>query len=178
MCQLSSFYFLLTPESTCGRAYYIIEHSTLCKNPAVHILLWGFCLWSGSHVTLFTHPSLYQWHFVLRNPMCWATSRWTSSSAKYARMLRLEQSKQYTTFPKHPDQLGGPHNLLFDRYQGSFLGWSDWSVKLTTELHLVQSWEWLEIFFYSYTFMVLTAKVFMVPKFLHSAAQTHRHTDI
>lgn len=149
VCQLSSFYFLLTPESTCDRTYCIIQHGTLCKNPAVHILLWGFCLWSGSHVTLYTHSSLYQWHFVLRNSVCWATSRWTSSSAKCARIHRLGQSKQYTTFPKCPDQFGGPHNLLFNGYQGSFLGWSGWSVKLTTELHLVQSWEWLEIFFYS-----------------------------
>jgi len=93
VCQLSSFYFLLTPESTCDIAYYIMHHGTLCKNPAVHNLLWGFSLWSGSQVTLYTHPSLYQWHFVLRISMCWATSRWTSSSAKCARMHRLEQSK-------------------------------------------------------------------------------------
>jgi len=147
VCQLSSFYFLLTPESTCDRAYYIMQHGTLCKNPAVHILLWGFCLWSGSHVTLYTHPSLYQWFFVLRSSVCWATSRWTPSSAKCARMHRLEQSKHIQHF-QCPDQLGSPHNL-FDGYQGSFLGWSGRSVKLTPELHLVQSWEWLEIFFYS-----------------------------
>lgn len=149
VCQLSNFYFLFTPESTCDRAYYIIQHDTPCKNPAIHMLLWGFCLWSGSHVTLYLHPSVYQWQFFLRNSVCWASSRWMSSIAKYARMHRLEQSKQYTTFPKCPDQLGGPHSLLLNGYQGSFLGWSGWSVKLTTELHLVQSWKWMEIFLYS-----------------------------
>jgi hypothetical protein len=39
VCQLSNFYFLFMPESTCDRAYYIIQHGTLCKNPAVHMLL-------------------------------------------------------------------------------------------------------------------------------------------
>jgi hypothetical protein len=93
VCQLSSFYFLLTPESTCDGVHYIMQHVTHCKNPAVHILLWGFCLWSGSHVTLYTHPSVYQWHIVLRSSMYWAISRWTSSSAKCGRMHRLEQNK-------------------------------------------------------------------------------------
>jgi hypothetical protein len=149
VCQLSHFYFLLIPDSTCDKACYIIQHGTLCKNPAVRILLWGFCLWGGSHVTLYSYPSRYQWHIFLRNSLCWATSRWTSGIVKSARMHRLEQSQQYTTFRKCSDQLGGPHSLLFNGYQGSFLGWSGWSVKLTTELHLVQSWDWLEIFFYS-----------------------------
>jgi len=137
VCQLSSFYFLLTPESTCDRAYYIIQHGTVCKNPAAHILLWGFCLWSGSHVTLYIHHSLYQWHFVLRSSMCWATSRWTSSSAEYARMHRLEQSKQCTTFPKCPDQLGGPHNLLFDEADH----WTPFSAELgmVGDIHLLFS---------------------------------------
>jgi hypothetical protein len=63
----------------------------------------------------------------------------------HARMHTLKQNKQYTTFPKGPDELSGPHNLLFDGY----LGLSGWSMKLTTERHLVQSWEWVEIYLYS-----------------------------
>jgi hypothetical protein len=77
------------------------------------------------------------------------------------------------------DQLGGPHKLLFSGYQGSFLGWSGWSVKLTTELHLMQSWERLEIFFYSPIHLHgADRKFFMVPKFLYPAAQTQSDWDL
>jgi hypothetical protein len=86
------------------------QYAEYYKNSAVH-MLWEFCLWRGSHVTLYLHPSLYQWHFFFIETLCWAISRWTSGIAKCARMHRLELSKQYTTFPKCPDQLGGPHSL-------------------------------------------------------------------
>ena len=111
-------------------AWYTLQESC-CSYVVVRVLS---LRWKSCHI-VFT--SFISGIFFLRNCICWVTSRWTSSSAKCAKMHRLEQSKQYTTFPKGPDQLGNPHSLLFDGYQGSFLGWSGRSVKLITEVGMI-----------------------------------------
>jgi hypothetical protein len=71
--------------------------------------------------------------------MSWEISVSIAMSYKLdSQVLIPGRGKRFFCTPEHPDQLWGPHSLLYNEYQQLFpQGYSGRGMKLTTHLHLV-----------------------------------------
>ena len=70
--------------------------------------------------------------------------------------------KRFLSSPKRRDRLWGPPSLLFNEYQGSFLGWVGRNVMFTNHLHLAPSLSISAVIplLHLYAFMACTGTAF------------------
>jgi hypothetical protein len=59
------------------------------------------------------------------------------------------RGKRFSSIPKSPERLWGPHSLLFNEYRRLFPGENGRGVKLTTHLHIMPRSRVVELYLHS-----------------------------